>query len=110
MQHALGTVTEMEARQDAQGDISYFPHVRFRLPDDRIVQIVAANGVSSSAFNDRENVRVAYPAGDPENAVIAPTTYVYKAAIGFGIAGTVLFDLGALLWAKRRQRQMLRRI
>ncbi|HEX4156733.1 MAG TPA: DUF3592 domain-containing protein [Acidobacteriaceae bacterium] len=105
-QHATGTITEMEARQDAQGNVAYFPHFRFRLPDDQLIQIVSAKGVDLSTFSDRERVRLAYRAGDPQGAVIAPLASVYAVAMWLGITGTVLFDLGAVLWVRRRQRAM----
>lgn len=104
--HATGTITEMEARQDAQGNVAYFPHFRFRLPDDQLIQIVSARGVDLSAFSDREKVRLAYRTGDPQGAVIAPLASVYAVAMWLGIAGTVLFDLGAVVWVGRRKRAM----
>lgn len=108
-QHATATITEMEARQDAKGNIHYFAHFRFRLPDDQIVQVVSTQPRSDSSFDDRETVPVEFRAGDPAGAVLAPAGHVYRAAIIFGIVGTVLFDIGAVMWIKRRQREMLLR-
>jgi hypothetical protein len=106
LRHALATVTEVEARQDAQGNIFYFPHFRFRLSNEDIVQAVAARGVDDpSGFSDREKVRVAFLPGDPQGAVLAPLGHIYRWAIGFGIAGTALFDIGGVLWIRKRQRE-----
>lgn len=105
MQHATGTVTETEARQDAQGNVAYFPHFRFRLPDEQLVQVVSAKGGDDSSFNAGEVVPVAYKAGDPQGAVLAPAKQVYRTAIALSITGVVLLDIGAGLWIKRRRRE-----
>lgn len=108
MQHAKATVTQMEARQDAQGNVAYFAHFRFRLPDDELVEVVSAKGSNPPAFSDRQVVPAVYKAGDPRGAVLAPTKQVYKTAIAFGVTGTILFDIGAIVWVKQRQRQIRR--
>jgi Protein of unknown function (DUF3592) len=102
-EHATATVTEMESRQDAQGNVAYFPHVRFRLPNGEIVQVVSAAGGDDSAFGVGEVVPVAYRAGDPRGASIATKWRVYSVAIVLGILGTVVFDLGAVLWIMRKR-------
>jgi len=105
MQHATGTVTETEARQDVQGNVAYFPHFRFRLPDGEIVQVVSAKGGDESTFSADEVVPVVYKAGDPQGAELAPAKQVYRTAIALAITGTVLLDIGAGLWIKRRRRE-----
>jgi hypothetical protein len=105
LQRAMGTVTEVEERQDAQGNVDYFAHFRFRLQDESIVQAVSRRP-SGSSYSERERVPVLYRADDPQDAVLAPVSRVYRAAIWFGVAGTVLFDIGAAMWIKRRQREM----
>lgn len=107
-EQATGTVTEMEARQAADGTVAYYPHVRFRLPGGEIVQVIAPKGGSADAFSDGEQVPVRYYAADPQRALIAPITQVYGVAITFGVVGTLLFDLGAVLWILRRRREMRR--
>ena len=104
--HATATVTEMEARQDAQGQVFYYPHLRFRLPGGEIVQSVSPIGGAPDAFSVGEQVPVKYDSADPQDAAIATKGTVYRMAIILGVLGTVLFDLGAVLWIVRRRREM----
>ena len=104
-EHATATVTEMEARQDAQGQVFYYPHFRFRLPGGEIVQVVSSIGRKPDAFSAGEQVPVMYHAADPQQAAIATKGHVYAVAIILGVLGAVLFDLGAVLWIVRRRRQ-----
>lgn len=105
-QHATATITEMEARQDAQGEVFYYPHLRFRLPGGEIVQVVSSIGRAADAFSAGEQVPVMYHTADPQQAAIATKAHVYAVAIILGVVGIVLFDFGAVLWIVRRRREM----
>lgn len=103
--HAMGTVTEMEARQDDQGQIIYYPHFRFALPDGQIMHSVGIAG-AQDAFSAGQQVPVIYLAADPGRASIATTRQIFGLSIGLAVIGTVLFDLGAVLWIILRRRQI----
>jgi hypothetical protein len=105
--HATATITEDTAQQDAQGNVNYFPHFRFRLPDGEIVQVVSKKGSGSPAFDAGDVVPARYSAKDPEDATIETIWRVYTASIVLGVLGTILFDMGAgyFAWRKRRIRR-----
>jgi hypothetical protein len=105
--HATATVIELDARLDAQGEVNYFPHFRFWLPNHELVQVNAATGSHPAAFSAGQRVTVRYTANDPQDATIMPSTgQIYEAAIVLGIAGVVMFDAGAVLWALDKRREM----
>jgi hypothetical protein len=100
---ASGTVVELEGRMDAQGELKYFPRVRFRDKSGAWVQATSRVGGDADAFGAGDAVPVVYRAGDPQDAEIATKTRVYFVAIVLGVLGVILFDLGAALWVMRRR-------
>jgi len=95
--HATAMVTENVATFAPGGGVSYTPRVRFRTPSGEIQQVLATPGRSDAEFAPGASVPVAWPAGEPQHAVIVTAWRVYRAAIWLAILGTVLFDLGWLL-------------
>jgi hypothetical protein len=105
--HAVATVTELDAQLDAHGNVNYFPHFRFRRPNNELVQVSATRGSNPAAFSAGQKVTVRYIAGDPQDATIMPSTgKIYEPAILLGIVGVVMFDAGAVLWAIDKRREM----
>ena len=104
--HATGVITEMEARQDDQGQVIYYPHFRFQLPDGQIMQSVGIAGAQDD-FAPGQKVPVIYRADDPERASIATTRQIFGLSIALAVIGTVIFDIGAVLWVVLKRREKL---
>ena len=100
---ATATITENVSGFAKEGGGKYTPRFRFRLPDGRLVTVQAADGSDTIEFAAGDTVPVLYRAGEPQGAIIATVWRAYEGAIGFGVLGVVLFDVG---WALR---VMLRR-
>jgi hypothetical protein len=92
--HAAGTITDLEARRDPDGNVNYYPQVRFTLPNGQFVQFTSPHGSNPASFNAGDPVPIAYPPGKPATAVIATRWMVYTASIILAILGILLFDLG----------------
>jgi hypothetical protein len=101
---AVATITENVSGFAKEGGVVYTPRFRFRLPDGELVTVQAANGADDIEFPAGENVPVLYRAGDPQGAVLATVWLAYKSAIGFGVLGVALFDLGWALRVRLRRR------
>lgn len=104
-QHASGVITEMEARQDDQGQVLYYPHFRFRLPDGQVMHSVGIAGAQDD-FTPGQQVPVIYRAADPGRASIATTRQIFGLSIALAVIGTVIFDMGAVLWVILKRRAM----
>jgi hypothetical protein len=100
----IATITENVSGFAKEGGVVYTPRFRFRLPDGELVTVQAANGADDIEFPAGENVPVLYRAGDPQGAVLATVWLAYKSAIGFGVLGVALFDLGWALRVRLRRR------
>ena len=100
----MATITENVSRFAKEGGVVYTPRFRFRLPSGELVTVQAANGADDIDFPAGENVPVLYRAGDPQGAVLATVWLAYKSAIGFGVLGVALFDLGWVLRGRVRRR------
>jgi hypothetical protein len=101
---AVATITENVSGFAKEGGVVYTPRFRFRLPNGELVTVQAANGADDIEFPAGENVPVLYRAGDPQGAVLATVWLAYKSAIGFGVLGVALFDLGWALRVRLRRR------
>ena len=101
---AVATITENVSGFAKEGGVVYTPRFRFRLPDGELVTVQAANGADDIEFPAGENVPVLYRADDPQGAVLATVWLAYKSAIGFGVLGVALFDLGWALRVRLRRR------
>ena len=95
--HATATVTENVASFSPGGGVMYQPRLRFQTPAGEIKQVLIAEGSSDPQFAAGASVPVAWPAGNPQAAVIATAWRVYRTAIWLVISGVVLFDLGWIL-------------
>jgi hypothetical protein len=106
---ADGVVTEVETRQDASGELRYGPHVRFRLPDGRIVQTGLPVVSEPEAYTAGETFQVLYDRGDPAGtARVGTRTAVFRRSIVSGVTGAILFDVGCVFWIVLRRREILR--
>lgn len=94
---SIATVTENIPVFAKQGGILYFPRLRFRTPDGKIVQVLAPPGSDEIEFSAGETVPVLYKASTPQDAIIATAWRAYHAAIVLGLWGTALFDAGWIL-------------
>ena len=100
----IATITENVSGFAKEGGVVYTPRFRFRLPSGELVTVQAASGSEDVEFPAGETVPVLYRAGDPQGAVLATVWLTYKSAIGFGVLGVALFDLGWALRVRLRRR------
>ena len=102
--HATATVGENVAALAPGGGVLYRPRLRFRTPTGENVQVLASQGSDEAEFAAGTRLPVAWPAGDPQRAIIATAARVYGAAIRLAILSTVLFDLGWILRLRGRSK------
>lgn len=108
-QRAPGVVEQVETRQNAAGELTYFAHLMFRLPDGTVQHFVVPAGQAADAFTPGEHFPVLYRADAPAaTARIGTNQQVYRTSIGLGITGVVLFDFGYVCWFVLRRREMAR--
>ena len=100
-----GTITELAARQDPDGSITYVPHATFRDPVGNLHQFASRISGDQDAFTPGQHVPILYRAPDAHDAEIATTFRVYTASIILAIAGIILFDLGFFLRFREKRHQ-----
>lgn len=104
---AEGTVVEMIASRDSDGDYTYKPMVQFR--DAEGLSHVFTSSVSSSPpqYSTGEAVTVIYAPTSPDRAVIDSFVDRFLMPLIFGGVGTVFAAIGfGLLLARLRRRQI----
>jgi hypothetical protein len=94
---ANATITENVSGFAKQGGVLYYPRFRFRSQRGALVQVLDREGTDEIEFAAGDTVPVLYPAGDPQEAIIATAWRAYYGAIVFGLWGTLLFDMGWVL-------------
>lgn len=70
---APGLVVALIDRQDTEGDTLYYPSVRFKLPDGRTETVEMNTGTYPPSYETGNQVVVAYPPDNPQNARIKTT-------------------------------------
>lgn len=101
---ATATVTENVSVLSPHDGVLYSPRLRFRLPNGELFQVLAKEASDEAEFPAGSDVPVLYPAGHPEQAVIATVWRIYWVAILLGVFGVILFDAGLLLRILLRRR------
>jgi hypothetical protein len=105
-QRAFATVTENVPTFAPGGGVRYAPRLRFRTAEGQLIEVQSTEGSDEAEFAAGATVAVLYPPGAPQRAVLANTWRVYGTAIGFAIAGVLLFDCGYLLRVFVRRSQL----
>ncbi len=96
-QRATATVTENIAEMTPHDGVLYHPHLRFRAPDETLIQVIVKEGTPEVEFSTGTDLPVQYPAAEPSRAVIATVWRIYSIGITFAIVGAIFFDIGYLL-------------
>lgn len=110
---ADGTVIDLIGERDSDGDMMYYPRVRYVTRSGNPVEFTAAVGSSPPAFDIGEPVGVLYDPAEPEEARIDSFFQLWFAALVLGGIGLVFATIGgggALVAFRARTRSATPRI
>ena len=86
---ADGVVIDLIASRDSDGDVSYYPRVRFMTPAGEPVEFTGSVGSRPATFDIGEAVAVLYDPDDPRDARINSFFQLWFAPLILGFLGLV---------------------
>jgi len=91
---ADGTVIDLLGERDSDGDMIYYPRVRYVTRSGNPVEFMGSVGSRPAAFDVGEPVAVLYDPAEPEEAHIDSFFQLWFAALILGVIGLVFAVIG----------------
>jgi Protein of unknown function (DUF3592) len=102
-EHATGAVVAVSRETDSDGEVSFYPVVRFTTADGKQIQFKSSSGSSSPSHKAGENVDVLYDPDDPSDAKLSgffdlwglPGIFLFIGAVFVGVPITIIWLTGS---------------
>ncbi len=100
-ERTTGTVVGLSRETDSEGDVFFFPTVRFTTSDERTIVFRSSSG-SGSPPRLGDRIDVLYDPDDPQDARLSGFFHLWLAPIVFGFIGAVATSVSlVILWRTR---------
>jgi hypothetical protein len=101
---ATGTVVDLSRERDSEGDVSFYPVVRFTAGTGETIVFVSSSGSSPASETPGDRVEVLYDPDDPYDAKLSGFLHLWLPAAIFPGVGAVF--IAAAWYLRRRLRVM----
>lgn len=86
-ERATGTVVDLSSRTNSEGDVLFYPVVRFTTAQGRTVQFVSSSGSSPASKSVGDRVEVLYDPDDPPGAKLSGFFDLWLFPLACGVLG-----------------------
>lgn len=101
-EHATGTVVGVSRETDSDGEVFFYPVVRFTTADGEQIQFKSSSGSSPASHDTGDTVGVLYDLDDPGDAELSGFLDLWGLPIIFFFIGTVFVGVSlTIIWLTR---------
>jgi Protein of unknown function (DUF3592) len=93
-ERTTGTVIDLSRKTDSEGEVAYYPVVRFTTAEGRTVEFVSSSGSSPASKSEGDRVEVLYDPDDPRDAKLSGFFDLWLFPLAFGALGGIFVFFG----------------